>query len=57
MTMNQMKIKQEVSLSVAKMAMDSAEVYVEELVQMLDQSTEILQALDPNLGNIIDIEA
>jgi hypothetical protein len=57
MTMSQVKIAQESSTSILKMAMDAAEVQAEALNKMLEANMEILQSIDPYVGGNIDIMA
>lgn len=49
MGLSQMKIAQEASVSVMKMAMETGEVQLEELTKIMEQSVV------PNLGGNIDI--
>ncbi len=54
--MNQVKLHQEVGVSVIKMAMDSMKVQGADLTQMLEASTEALeQSVNPHIGGNIDI--
>ncbi|ABR46966.1 conserved hypothetical protein [Alkaliphilus metalliredigens QYMF] len=50
MGLNQMKIQQEASISVMKMAMDAGKAPVEELTKMMEQS------VSPNVGSNLDIK-
>lgn len=56
MGLSQMKVAQEASISVMKMAMDTVEVQAVNLTQMLEANTKIMeQSINPNLGKTIDI--
>lgn len=56
MGLSQMKVAQQAGISVMKMAMDTAEGQSSELTQMLEASTQSLEAsLTPHLGNNIDV--
>lgn len=56
MSLSQMKVAQEASMSVLKMAMDTAEVQVVDLTKMLEVNTKIMEtSINPQLGGNIDI--
>ncbi|OZV13451.1 hypothetical protein CIW83_04455 [Tissierella sp. P1] len=56
MNLSQMKVAQQASISVMKMAMDTVEVQAIDLTQMLEVNTKIMeQSINPHLGKIIDI--
>lgn len=56
MGLSQMKVAQEASMSVMKMAMDSAEAQAIDLTQMLEVSTKMMeQSINPHIGGSIDI--
>lgn len=56
MGLSQMKIAQQASVSVLKMAMDTAKVQAIDLTKMLEENTKIMeQSVNPNLGGNIDI--
>lgn len=56
MLLSQAKVKQQASLSVMKIAMDTSKQRVTDLVQMLQQNNKALeQAVQPHLGSNIDI--
>lgn len=50
MGLSQMKLANEVGTSVLKMAMDSGETQMNDMVKMMEQS------VNPNLGGSIDIK-
>ncbi|ABR46969.1 conserved hypothetical protein [Alkaliphilus metalliredigens QYMF] len=57
MGLSQMKIQQEASMSVMKMAMDSAKAPVEDLAKMLDANTKMMeQSVSPSVGSNLDIK-
>ena len=54
--LSQMKLAQEVSISVMKMAMDTSEAGVTDLLQVLEVNTKIMQqSVNPHIGVSIDI--
>ncbi len=56
MGLSQMKVAQEVGVSVLKKAMDSAEGQGADLVRMLEVNTKMLeQSVNPHIGGNIDI--
>ena len=56
MGLSQMKIQQEASISVMKMALDSAKAPVEDLAKMLEVNAKMIeQSVTPNLGQNVDI--
>ncbi len=57
MNISQMKVAQQASISVLKMAMDTSKVQAVDLTQMLEANTKIMeQSINPNLGKNIDIK-
>lgn len=55
--LSQMKIAQEVSVSIMKMAMDTSQVQVIDLMQMLETNTKMMeQSVNPHIGRSIDIK-
>ncbi|SDY61243.1 YjfB family protein [Tindallia californiensis] len=55
--LNQMKLQQEASVSVLKMAMDGGSSQMEGLEKMLDANTKMLeQSVTPHLGGNLDIQ-
>lgn len=56
MNLSQIKVFQQASISVLKMAMDTAKVQAIDLTKMLEANTKIMeQSVAPNLGGNIDI--
>ncbi|TCU65816.1 putative motility protein YjfB-like [Tissierella praeacuta] len=56
MNLSQMKVAQQASISVMKMAMDIAKVQSVDLTQMLEDNMKIIeQSINPYLGKSIDI--
>lgn len=56
MVLSQMKVKQEASISVIKMAMDQGTSQVADLTKMLDANTKMMeQSVDPHVAAILDI--
>lgn len=57
MNLSQMKIAQQASISVMKIAMDTAEVQAIDLTQMLEANSKIMeQSINANIGANIDIK-
>lgn len=57
MSLSQMKLASEVSTSVMKMAMESDETKMNDMVAMVDDSTKMMeQSVSPNLGANLDIK-
>ncbi|MCC5910853.1 MAG: YjfB family protein [Clostridiaceae bacterium] len=55
--LNQMKLQQEVSMSVMKMAMDKGTSQVADLTKMLDANTKMMeQSVNPYVGANLDIK-
>ena len=52
--LSQMQVQQQASLSVTKMAMDTGKTQATDMLQMMLQDSN--QAVDPNLGRMIDIK-
>ena len=51
-----MKLAQEASISVMKMAIDTSQAGVTDLLQVLEASTKIMeQSVNPHIGRSIDI--
>lgn len=56
MGLSQMKLAQEASISVMKMAIDTSQAGVTDLIQVLEANTKVMeQSVTPNLGKSIDI--
>lgn len=56
MGLSQMKIAQEISVSVMKMAMDTSEAGITDLLQVLEANTKAIeQSVNPHIGGSIDI--
>ena len=54
--LNQMKIAQQASIAVMKMAMDSVKVQAGDMTNMLEVNTKMMeQSVNPHLGKNIDI--
>ncbi|MBN6205023.1 YjfB family protein [Ralstonia pickettii] len=51
--LSQMQVQQQASLSVMKMTMDTGATQANDLLQMMQASTD---AVDPNVGKTIDIK-
>lgn len=57
MGLSQMKVAQESSVSVMKMAMDSAKGQSVDLARMIDVNTQIMeQSVNPHIGGSIDLK-
>jgi len=57
MGLSQMKVSQQASVSVMKMAMDTAKGQMADLTQMMDANTKVMeQSVNPHLGATIDIK-
>ena len=57
MALSQMKLASEVSTSVMKMAMDSGQTKMNDMVQMVEDNTKMMeQSVSPNLGANLDIK-
>ncbi|WP_350344140.1 YjfB family protein [Proteinivorax tanatarense] len=55
--LNQMKLQNEVSTSVMKMAMDSAEGQANDMTKILEANTKMMeQSVNSNLGANIDLK-
>lgn len=58
MSMNQIRLKQEVGMSVAKMVLDSVKAEGADLLKMMEVNMEIIEGgLNPNVGGNVDIYA
>lgn len=56
MGLSQIKVAQEASISVMKMAMDSTKVQVVDMAKMLQANTKMMeQSVNPHIGGNIDI--
>lgn len=56
MNLSQMKVAQEASMSVLKMAMETAKVQSVDVVQLIESSTKAMEAsISPHVGGNIDI--
>ena len=56
MNLSQMKLAQQASISVMKMAMDTSQAGVTDLLQALEANTKIMeQSVNPHIGRSIDI--
>lgn len=54
--LNQAKVQQAASVSVLKMAMDTGKVQMNDMVQMVQENTRMMeQSVNPNVGKNIDI--
>ncbi|MDQ2085092.1 YjfB family protein [Herbivorax sp. ANBcel31] len=54
--LSQSQIKQQASISVLKMAMDTGKRQMQDMTQMLNQNTKQMeQAVNPSLGKNIDV--
>lgn len=57
MGLSQMKVAQQASISVMKMAMDAGQTQMNDMVQMVQENTKMMeQAAQPHLGGSIDIK-
>lgn len=55
--LNQAQVKQQASLSVAKMVMDTGETQMDGMLKMLGESANLPEVQHPYLGGKIDIQA
>ena len=56
MGLSQIRIAQQVNISVMKMSMDSAKTQMTDLTQMMESNTKIMeQSVNPHIGGNIDI--
>jgi hypothetical protein len=56
MGLSQIKVAQEASISVMKMAMDSTKVQVVDMAKMLQANTKVMErSINPHIGGSIDI--
>ena len=54
--LNQVKVQQQASISVMKMAMDTGRTQMNDMVQMIQENTKIMdQSVNPHIGRNIDI--
>lgn len=57
MGLSQMKVAQQASISIMKMAMDTAKIQTADLTQMLEANTKMMeQSVNSHLGGNIDIK-
>lgn len=57
-SLSNIKLHQQIDVSVLKMAMDTSEVQSAELLKMLEVNTQMMeQMMNPHLGGNIDIRA
>jgi hypothetical protein len=55
--LNQGKVQQQASLSVMKMAMNTSEIQMNDLVQMMQENAKIMeQSIQPHLGSNLDVK-
>lgn len=55
-SLNQVKVNQEVDVSVLKMAMNSSEMQSTELIKMLEANTKLIEhMMNPHLGGNVDV--
>ena len=56
MGLSQIKVAQEASISVMKMAMDSTKVQVVDMAKMIQANTKVMErSINPHIGGSIDI--
>lgn len=56
-SLSQMKLSQEIGVSVLKMVMDTGQSQMTDMLQILEANTKIMeQSITPNLGGNIDIK-
>ncbi|WHH61513.1 YjfB family protein [Petroclostridium sp. X23] len=56
MGLSQMKVAQQASISVMKMVMDAGKIQMNDMVQMVQHNTKIMdQSVTPYLGKNIDV--
>ncbi|TCQ02721.1 YjfB family protein [Serpentinicella alkaliphila] len=56
MNLSQMKVAQQASISVMKMVMDAGQAQMNDMVQMVQENTKMMeQSVTPNLGKNLDI--
>lgn len=57
MSLPQMKLAREARISVMKMAMDTSEAGVTDLLQVLEANTKMMeQSVNPHIGGSVDIK-
>lgn len=57
-SLSNIKLNQQIDVSVLKMAMDTSEVQSAELLKMLEANTQIMeQMMNPHLGGNVDVRA
>jgi hypothetical protein len=55
--LSQAKVQQQASISVMKMAMDTGKTQMNDMVQMVQQNTKMMeQSVTPHLGSNLDIK-
>lgn len=55
--LSQYQVKQQASLSVMKMMMDTGKVQADDMLEMMGESVSVLDASHPHLGGKVDIQA
>jgi hypothetical protein len=55
MAMSQASLTQDASLSVMKIAMDTAKTNAANITEMLSQTSAMQQSVQPHLGSLIDV--
>lgn len=55
MVMSQSNLMQDASLSVMRIAMDTAQIQATNMTEMLSQSSSIQRSVQPHLGGSVDI--
>lgn len=56
MGLSQMKVAQQASISVMKMAMDAGQNQMNDMVQMVQENTKMMeQSVNPHIGKNLDI--
>ncbi len=57
MGLSQMKVAQQASISVMKMAMDAGKTQMNDMVKMVEQNTKMMeQSVNPHVGANLDIK-
>lgn len=55
--LNQMKVAQQASISIMKMAMDTAKNQTEDLTQIIEANTKMMElSMNPYLGSQLDVK-
>jgi hypothetical protein len=55
MVMSQSNLMQDASLSVMRIAMDTAQIQATNMTEMLSQSSAVQRSVQPHLGGSVDI--